>query len=375
MPPGRERWRARYARMGGRGPRPPWWPEGEAWPPAPEAWHEARRRFLRRAGVFAFLLLAIFGSFIGLLGWLIGRAFGTGWSGGLAIALLAIGFLVVARWALRSFRATAAPIGDLVDAAARVEAGELGVQVAERGPREVRGLAGAFNAMSARLARTEDQRRTLFAEVSHELRTPLTVIQGNLEAMIDGVYPADREHLELVQAEAQHLERLVDDLRTLSLADAGALTLNREPADLSELAHEVVDGFGPQASAASVALSAEGSGPEELELDPHRMRQVITNLVANALRHTPAGGSISVTVAGDDTVARLAVRDTGSGMTPEQASHAFDRFWRSGEAAGAGLGLAIVHDLVAAHGGTTELASTPGEGTIVTCTFPRRPPG
>ncbi len=147
-------------------------------------------------------------------------------------------------------------MGDLIEASGRVEAGELDVQVPERGVREVRALARAFNNMSSRLSATERERRRLLAEVSHELRTPLTVISGNVEAMIDGVYPADREHLERIAVEARQLERLIDDLRTLSLAETGQLPLQREPTDVAALAREVVEGF--EAEADSLGSGAAG---------------------------------------------------------------------------------------------------------------------
>jgi len=243
--------------------------------------------------------------------------------------------------------------------------------VTERGPRELRSLARAFNAMSGRLAESDAERRRLLADVSHELRTPLTVIQGNIEGMLDGLYPADQAHLDRVLAETHQMERLIDDLRTLSLADAGALVLHREPTDLGALAAEVVAAFAPQAEAAGVALGVEDAADVgELEVDPLRVRQVIANLVSNALRHTPTGGRVTVGVATDGSDRTLTVADTGEGMDADAAAHAFERFWRSADSTGAGLGLAIVRDLVTAHGGSVELHTAPGEGTRVVCRFP-----
>jgi two-component system sensor histidine kinase BaeS len=284
------------------------------------------------------------------------------------VALILI-ILIMARL-IRGVGRAAQPMADLVDASGRVEAGEVGTQVSVRGPRELRSLGRAFNSMSARLAADNEQRRRLLADVSHELRTPLTVIQGNVEAMLDGVYPADRAHLERLLAETRHLERLIEDLRTMSLADAGALPLHREPTDLAELAAKVVDGFAARASSAGVSLGVEATEAPALALDPHRFRQVIGNLVSNALRHTPKGGTVTVRVrpSGDRVV--LEVADTGSGMDAASAERAFDRFWRSGERAGAGIGLAIVRDLVLAHGGEVSLQTAPGEGTTVRCSLP-----
>ncbi len=325
---------------------------------------------MRRAAGFAlvaFLLLAVI--IVGLA-WLLSTLLGAQVLGAIlpTIALVIASFVAVRL--LRGIGGTAAPLGDLIDAAERVEAGEMGVEVAVRGPREIRALARAFNAMSGRLAATTDARRTFLADVSHELRTPITVIQGSVEGMLDGLYPADRKHLERLLEETRQLERLVEDLRTLALTDAGALRLHREATDLATLAAEVVAGFEPQAAAAEVSLAIEADEVPAAPLDPRRMRQVITNLVANAIRHTPPGGSVAVTVRPDAGTLDLVVADTGRGMDDAAASRAFERFWSSGDTAGAGLGLAIVRDLVRAHGGDVRLESAPGRGTTIHCRLP-----
>jgi signal transduction histidine kinase len=328
------------------------------------------RRFVRRAVGFVAMAVVLVAVVVVGLAWLLGTLLGQQVLSAVlpAIAVL-IGLVIILR-VVRGVGRAAAPLGDLIEASGRVEAGEFGVQVGERGPREIRALARAFNAMSARLAEDTEDRRRLLADVSHELRTPLTVIHGNVEGMLDGLYPADAIHLERILAEARHLERLVDDLRTLSLADAGALPLHRESTDLAALASEVVAGFQPQAAADGVSLTLEANGATVLEVDPRRVRQVIANLVSNALRHTPAGGRVTVAVQPAADAVELTVSDTGSGMDAESVGRAFDRFWRSGDAAGAGLGLGIVRDLVRAHGGDVSLESTPGAGTLVRCRFP-----
>jgi signal transduction histidine kinase len=213
--------------------------------------------------------------------------------------------------------------------------------------------------------------------VTHELRTPVTVIQGNLEAMLDGVYPADADHLAPVLEESRILSRLIDDLRTLSLAESGALELHREPTDLGVLAGEVVAAFRAQAEAAGVLLRSEvGLDLPLAEIDPLRMREVLVNLTANSLRATPRGGQVRLTGALDPVgnVVLMAVEDTGRGIAPEDLPHVFDRFYRAGGSSGSGLGLAIARDLVRAHGGEITAESLPGAGTTVRLTIPLAPP-
>jgi signal transduction histidine kinase len=328
------------------------------------------RRFARRMATFAILFVLVMAAVIVAMAWLIGSFVSEDISHSILPAIAVLAALFVIFRLGRGLRGTAAPLAELIEASGRVESGEVGTQVAVRGPREMRALAGAFNSMSARLAADTDERRRLLADVSHELRTPLTVIQGSIEGMLDGLYPADREHLERVLAETQQLERLIDDLRTLSLTDAGALPLHREPTELADLAADVVAGFQPPARADGIGVVVEADSVPPVSVDPRRIRQVVGNLVSNALRHTPAGGRVSVGVRRSGTSVELEVADTGSGMDAESAARAFDRFWRSGDTAGAGLGLAIVRDLVRAHGGDVSLESAPGTGTTVRCNFP-----
>ena len=211
------------------------------------------------------------------------------------------------------------------------------------------------------------------ADVTHELRTPLTVIQGNLEGMLDGVYPPDPAHLTALLEETQLLARLVDDLRTLALAESGALLLKKEPVDLAVLIHETAAGFRPQADAAQVTLEVEGSGdPPLLNLDPERMRQVLHNLLANALRYTPPGGSIRLRyeILAQDRQALITLQDSGSGIPPEDLPHIFDRFYKTRDSTGMGLGLPIARNLVEAHGGTITAQSLSGQGTRLQISLP-----
>jgi signal transduction histidine kinase len=274
-----------------------------------------------------------------------------------------------------SVRMLALPLGDLVEAAQRVEAGDLDLQVRTRGPRELRALARAFNAMLDRLRQNEVQRRQLLADVTHELRTPVAVLQGNLEAMVDGVYPADAEHLGPLVEETRLLSRLIDDLRTLSLAESGVLELHREPTDLGVLIGEVIAAFCAQAESGGVRLLADV--PDDLplaEIDPLRLREVLLNLTANALRHTPPGGEVRIAAAATADSLRFSVADTGTGIAPEDLPHVFERFYKTADSTGSGLGLAIARNLVLAHGGKIEAESAVGRGTTISFSLPLEPP-
>jgi signal transduction histidine kinase len=235
----------------------------------------------------------------------------------------------------------------------------------------VRSLARAFNAMSARLEEIEQQRQSTLADVSHELRTPLAVIQGNVEAVLDGVYPADAEHLEPILEATRVMERLIEDLRTLSLAEAHRLVLHREPTDLDALFSDVAAGYRTQAEGAGVQLIVSvAEAVPMMDVDPARLREVVANLLANALRHTPPGGSVDLAARVTGELVEVTVRDTGSGMTPDELGQIFDRFYRSPDSPGSGLGLAIARDLIEAHGGAINATSAPGQGTTLRFTLP-----
>jgi signal transduction histidine kinase len=286
------------------------------------------------------------------------------------VAVVLIGLLAALSG---GFRRSARTLDTLVDATARVEAGDYTtrVDVPDRGMRPVRQLARGFNTMVERLQRDEDQRRTLLNDVSHELRTPLSVIAGNLEAMIDGVHPADETHLSAILDETRVMERLIDDLRTVALSEAGTLRLHREPTDPDVLIDEVVRSFQAAAATAGVTVTADVSADLPIvDVDPVRIREVLSNLVANAVRHTPSGGA--VTVRAEATADSLAFRiaDTGPGIDPALLPHVFDRFVTGAGSAGSGLGLAIARHLVAAHGGAIEVEATGSGGTTFRVDLP-----
>jgi two-component system OmpR family sensor kinase/two-component system sensor histidine kinase BaeS len=290
-------------------------------------------------------------------------------AGIVGLGLLFAGFVVAGR----AFRRTAVPLSDVMEAADRVAAGDYHVRVDERGTGDMRQLARSFNAMAERLRASEEQRRNLLADVAHELRTPLSVIQGNAEGLLDGLYPPDLAHLEPVLEETRVMARLLEDLQTLSTAEAGALRLHREPADPRELAEDAAAALRPQADEANVSLVVRvGDGLPILDVDPVRIGQVLSNLLSNALRHTPAGGvaTVSVDPAEQGLAVAFEVRDTGPGIAPEVLPHVFDRFVKSADSGGAGLGLAIAKSLVEAHGGTITADSRPGDGTVMRFVLP-----
>jgi two-component system sensor histidine kinase BaeS len=274
----------------------------------------------------------------------------------------------------RGLRGAARSLDRIVEATGRVEEGDYSVRIGtpESDIPAIHALAAGFDTMAARLEADEDQRRTLLADVSHELRTPLTVITGNLEAIIDGVYPADPAHLTPILDETRVLERLIDDLRTVALSEAGTLPLHPEPTDPDVLVGEVVRAFRSAAEGARVALvtAVDGDLPI-LDIDPVRIREVLTNLVANALRHTPAGGTIAIGGSAEPADVVLTVADTGPGIDPALLPHVFDRFVKGEASRGSGLGLAIARGLVEAHGGTIAVASPAGGGTTFRVRLPR----
>jgi len=249
------------------------------------------------------------------------------------------------------------PMRALTHAAHDLAGGRLGQQVPVQGAREMAALAGAFNRMSQDLAEGERLRRRMAADIAHELRTPVSVLRGHLEAMLDGVYPLDAEHLAVAYDRTIHLARLVDDLRLLTRAEAGQLPLEKEQIAPADLVTRALDSFAPLALDAAVTLEREiAPGLPDLLGDADRLQQVLGNLLTNALRHTPAGGRIAVRVSRTGGAVRFAVTNNGEPLTSEQAAQVFTPFWRAEDArardqGGSGLGLAISQQLVTLHGG------------------------
>ncbi|MER5600656.1 HAMP domain-containing sensor histidine kinase [Streptomyces sp. NPDC002265] len=256
---------------------------------------------------------------------------------------------------------------------------DLHVRVAVTTRDETGILAEAFNDLTERRARLEAQRRAMVSDIAHELRSPLTNIRGWLEVTRDGVVDPDAALLDSLHDEALVLQRVIDDLQDLAAADAGTLRLHREPVRADELLDQVAAVHRVAADTADVTLRTDAGAVLWLDADPVRMRQMLGNLVSNALRHTPPGGTVALAARrGDDGVV-LTVADTGTGIAPEDLPHVFERFWRaeksrSRRTGGSGLGLSIVRHLAVAHGGTAEAASEPGRGAVFTLRLPGAPP-
>ena len=269
------------------------------------------------------------------------------------------------------------PVQRLTSVAQKIAAGDLSQRIPTQSRDEIGALATSFNQMADSLAQHEELRRNLIADVAHELRTPLTVIQGNLEAMLDGVLPTSPQEIATLRDETALLARLVSDLRLLSLAEAGQLKLERVEIDPTELITRAVEPFRLQAQSSQIELTLEiAPSLPSINVDADRIAQVIRNLLNNALRHTAAGGRITLTCGGDKSQNLLiTVSDTGEGIPADDLPFVFDRFYRADKSrsrvsGGSGIGLAIVKQLVEAHGGKVWVESQPGRGAIFGFTLP-----
>ncbi len=373
-PPDGQDWREHAQQF-----RPAWWPENEPWPPLRRRWpRRVGRPFLRRFGclfVVFNLFVAVLVASIVLLGL---HALGltsvtvqqAPWT--LPVAVIVLAAMMSAMvFALRAVRRMSMPLDELLNASHRVAEGDYSARVTPRGPAEVRALASAFNSMAEQLEAHERSRRSMLADVTHELRTPLTVIQGNLEGMLDGMYTADETRLRSILEETQILSRLTDDLRTLSLAESGALQLRREPTDLVALARDTLAAHRSAADAGGVGIDLVSAQDERIQdVDPERVRQVLSNLISNAVRYSPPGSRVKVELTSEANGTRVSVMDSGPGIAAADLPHVFDRYYKSADSRGMGLGLAIARYLVEAHGGKIQAESEPGNGTTIWFTLP-----
>jgi signal transduction histidine kinase len=344
------------------------WPEGEPGPPVPRRLPDARRRFQRRLLLVAVALVVAWTAVVVVMGAASGLWEGRGPRGGRL--LVGAATVVTDAAIVVAYRRISRPVGDLLGAAEQVATGDYQVDVEVRGPRELRALTVTFNEMAARLAANEEQRRRFLADITHELRNPLAVLQSEIEAQLDEVHPRDDHHLASLLEETRRLGHLVDDLHTLALAETGRLVLQQEAVAVGDLVDEVVGRHEAQARRRDVALCASiAPGLPKAWVDPTRARQILDNLLANAIRHTPAGGVVLVEVStligpgsGDRPMVRCRVTDAGPGFREDQLGQLFERFKRAGDSSGSGLGLSIARDLVRAQGGTIDASNDPATG-------------
>jgi len=291
---------------------------------------------------------------------------------GAVAALAVVVSVLLSRRVLRPIRA-------LTTASQRLGEGDLGERVPVVGRDELATLARSFNRMADSLQRGEERQRRLIADVAHELRTPLANVRGYLEALRDGVVAPDRELFASLYEEAVLQQRVVDDLQELALAEAGALVYHRSRVDVGELLEVSRTAHQAVADAAGVRLSVAAEAATYAHGDPDRLRQVLGNVVANAVRATPPGGRVELRTVRSGSEAVVTISDTGAGIAPEHLPHVFDRFWRADPArerrtGGSGLGLAIARQIVSDHGGTIEVASEVGKGTSFTIRLPAHGP-
>ncbi len=367
-------------------------PSPFSWDHAPPRWmpehHRKRRVLFRRFGFLFLLVMFLFVAALGIILSIVFRALNQtlprpemvllvicGIPAAFVLSAMTIGGLI--------FRRFGTPLAEVMSAADAVAEGDFSIRVRENVPGEFGQLARSFNRMTAELDRAESQRRNMTADVAHELRTPLQIIQGNLEGILDGVYLPNPEHIRATLDETRLLARLVSDLQTLSLAEAGQLPLHKLEVRIGDLVEDVLLSFMGQAESAAIELTALMDGIDEASafyVDPDRIDQVLTNLVANAIRHTPPHGKITLGAQVQTETILLSVTDSGPGILPEDLPYIFDRFYRGDPArtrsagSGSGLGLAIARQLVHAHGGKIHAQNAPEGGAIFTLEIPRGSP-
>lgn len=273
------------------------------------------------------------------------------------------------------------PIRELTRATHAVSEGDLSQQVSVRSNDELGELAQAFNKMSSELSRSINARKQMTADIAHELRTPLSLILGHAEAVHDGVLPPTRENFEIIREEATRLEHLVNDLRILSLADAGELSISLQTVEPQRLLQEIASTYQYQAQRKNISLDLDISASfSNIEVDPGRITQVLTNILDNALRHTPEGGRILLSAREMEHQIELAIQDSGPGLKKEDLGRIFDRFYRTDASrqrdgdvsSGSGLGLAIAKSIVQAHGGQLLAESETGKGLKLIITLPKK---
>jgi two-component system sensor histidine kinase BaeS len=286
----------------------------------------------------------------------------------LLVSLIALGGVALVLSVVFSRRLTL-PIKELTAAASQISGGDLTSRVRPPGHDELGELSKAFNRMAEALAVQESLRKKLTANVAHELRTPISAVRGELEGMIDGLIPADRENLQSLYDEIGRLRTILDGIEDLSQVEASSMALERREVELGPFLSAIVERYGGIFRDKGVALELECADGLGVDADPDRLSQVMVNLLTNALKATPAGGSVRVEAGVAHGEVRISVADTGSGIRREDLPFVFERFYRASEG-GLGIGLTIVKELVEAHGGTVEVQSEPGQGSTFTVSLP-----
>lgn len=289
-------------------------------------------------------------------------------------SVLALFLVIVATLLVRRF---VNPLADVIYAANAVAAGKLDTRIPNEGPQDLQSLAESFNEMASSLERSDRERRDMLADIAHELRTPLSVIRGRLEGIVDGIYPENGPQVSTTLEQAYLLERLVDDLRLLTLAETRQLAFDRMDVNVAHLIDSVIDLFSAQAQEKNITLTfTERNGNLTAHLDPQRFEQVLSNLIGNALRYVPEGGRIWVTASENAEGLQIAINDNGAGIPEADLPFIFDRFWRKDKSrsrisGGTGLGLSISRQLIEAQGGRIQAQNLPEGGLQVEVTFPR----
>jgi len=276
---------------------------------------------------------------------------------GMISFVLAIFLVIVSTLLIRRF---VNPLADVIYAADEVASGKLNTRIPMQGPQDLQSLSESFNEMATSLERSDRERRDMLADIAHELRTPLTVIRGRLEGIVDGIYPENGPQVSMALEQTYVLQRLVDDLRLLTLAETRQLPFDQRDVEVGRVIDGVIEMFSAETKEKNIALSFSGkNGNLSAYVDPQRFEQVISNLVGNAIRYVPEGGQVWVTVDETTEGLKITVNDNGEGIPAEDLPFIFDRFWRKEKSrgrlsGGTGLGLAITRQLVEAQGGTIE---------------------
>ncbi|HJU82233.1 MAG TPA: ATP-binding protein [Acidimicrobiia bacterium] len=333
--------------------RPEWWPEGERWPPGHPA--DRFRWWWLLPPLLLFGLCGLFYTFKET-----GRGFF--WFPWFPILFFLFFFLI----GRRRYRPRFFPVRSLVDATSRLAEGDYSARVNEIEGGPLRDVVVSFNEMARRLQVASDQRRQLLADLGHELRTPLTVLQGEIEALVDGVHPPNNEQLNRLLEEISVMSRLLDDLRTLSLSEAGELKLEKEEVDLVDLIEDLAASYRGR----GVEIHLE-TVPASTVADQVRLREVMSNLLGNAIRHSSPGDTVTVRLVEANADYEIAVEDQGPGIPPDVLPRIFERFVKGPDSTGTGLGLSIARDLVRAHGGEIEARNRPEGGSEIRFTLPR----